>query len=212
MPLKPPDPSLSCGAQQNSVNSIARAESASTAAAGGISNIGIVDKLFARTVDAQLASDWAQYQTMSQQELGCVIDHPYLKTGTHKIQEYDRAIRAITTQPLHALELGGLQGGKKLDSGKAPVAQGFIAYFRKAMEAVAKVSEYGAKKYAVTYSEQNWRRVENAANRYADSLARHFAAHVAGEANDPESGLPHIDHVSWNANALIELREAQSGK
>lgn len=98
--------------------------------------------------------------------------------------------------------------GVKLDAGKAPVAQAFVAYFRKAMEAVAQVSAYGANKYKVAFSEQNWRKVENGQNRYADALQRHFAAHLAGEVIDPESKQPHLAHVGWNAMALLELQDA----
>lgn len=67
MPLKPPDHSSSCGAQRNSVNSTAHTASVSTAEGGGISSTGIVDKSFAKTVDAQLASDSAHYQITRQQ-------------------------------------------------------------------------------------------------------------------------------------------------
>jgi hypothetical protein len=102
---------------------------------------------------------------------------------------------------------GARAAGKKLDSGKAPVAQGFVAYFGKAMEAIARISEYGSKKYAVPYSDQNWRRVDDAQGRYADALMRHLAKHLKGEELDPESGKPHLDHAGWNVCALIELRE-----
>lgn len=207
-----------------------------SAMAGDTASIETGDRSFARIVDAQLASDSAHCQAMSQQaqrnekELR-MYNNVYVEGQQHHINSGVQGVvggvlpivgvnpynpLAWQQHPLQGQQLAagapGPTPGKKLDSGKAPVAQGFIAYFRKAMEAVAKVSEYGAKKYAVAYSDQNWRRVEDAKNRYADALARHFAAYVAGESHDPESGLPHLDHVSWNANALIELREAQGGK
>ena len=98
-------------------------------------------------------------------------------------------------------------GGKKFDQGKAPIAQGCLAYFRKALEQVAQISAYGAKKYSVAYSEQNWRSVDGASGRYLDALVRHVAAHAAGEVNDPESGLPHLGHAAWNALAVLELSQ-----
>jgi hypothetical protein len=107
----------------------------------------------------------------------------------------------------HALDLEKLiaSSGKKYDAGKAPLAQGCLGYFRKALEAVATVSAYGAKKYKVAYSEQNWRAVDQARGRYLDAMVRHAAAHAAGETDDPESGLPHLAHAAWNALALLEL-------
>lgn len=86
--------------------------------------------------------------------------------------------------------------GKKFDSGKAPLAQGCFGYFRQALEEVAQVSAYGARKYSVEYADQNWRRVDGAAGRYLDALARHMAAHAAGETNDPESNLRHLAHAA----------------
>lgn len=122
---------------------------------------------------------------------------------------------ASEQEPFHvnSIPFNGYTGrepkpGVKLDAGKAPVAQAFVAYFRKAMEAVAQVSAYGANKYKVAFSEQNWRKVENGPNRYADALQRHFAAHLAGEVIDPESKQPHLAHVGWNAMALLELQDA----
>lgn len=101
-----------------------------------------------------------------------------------------------------------IEQGKKFDEGKAPVAQGFTAYFSRAVEGVAAISAYGAQKYNVSYADQNWRRVDNAKGRYADALQRHLAAHLRGELIDPESGKPHVDHMAWNAMALSELEKS----
>ena len=97
--------------------------------------------------------------------------------------------------------------GKKFDSGKPPLAQGCFAYFGKALAAIAYISAYGAQKYGVTYSEQNWRTVDNAKGRYADALCRHLKAHLCGELIDAESGKPHVDLMAWNALALSELEK-----
>lgn len=117
----------------------------------------------------------------------------------------------ITSAVPNASDLGKSLG-KKHDGGKAPLAQGCIGYFRNALEAVAKISEYGAKKYKVDYSDQAWRLVPNARGRYMDAMARHLAAYAAGEQNDPESGLPHTAHAAWNALALIELEKEANDK
>lgn len=98
--------------------------------------------------------------------------------------------------------------GRKYDDGKAPLMQGCFQYFGKALRAVAQISAYGARKYSCAFSEQNWRKVDNAKGRYADALLRHLEAHVRGEAIDQESGQAHIDMVAWNALALSELEKA----
>lgn len=59
-----------------------------------------------------------------------------------------------------------------------------------AMEGLATVLTFGAKKYAAN----NWRKgISN--TRLIAALLRHLFAIQRGENIDPESGLPHIDHV-----------------
>lgn len=62
-----------------------------------------------------------------------------------------------------------------------------------ALEGLAAVLTFGAKKYAA----DNWRGgISN--SRLIASLLRHLFAIMRGEYIDPESGLPHIDHVGCN--------------
>lgn len=62
-----------------------------------------------------------------------------------------------------------------------------------AVEGLAAVLTFGAKKYAA----DNWRDgISN--SRLIASLLRHLFAIMRGEYVDPESGLPHIDHVGCN--------------
>lgn len=72
--------------------------------------------------------------------------------------------------------------------------------------AVAKIREYGCKKYG---SPENWRKVEP--QRYRDALYRHLLAYFSGETNDEESGLPHLHHAACNIAFLIELEEKKHG-
>ena len=62
-----------------------------------------------------------------------------------------------------------------------------------AIEGLAAVLTFGAKKYAA----DNWRSGINN-SRLIASLLRHLFAIMRGEYIDPESGLPHIDHVGCN--------------
>lgn len=63
-----------------------------------------------------------------------------------------------------------------------------------ALEGLAKVMGFGAKKYAA----HNWRG-GIAVSRLIGSVLRHTFAILRGEDNDPESGYPHVDHLgaSW---------------
>jgi hypothetical protein len=72
-----------------------------------------------------------------------------------------------------------------------------------ALEEIARVLTYGAKKYAPN----NWQKVPDAKERYEAALLRHFSAHKRGEKNDPESGLSHLAHVGCNALFLIWLQD-----
>lgn len=59
-----------------------------------------------------------------------------------------------------------------------------------ALEGLAKVLTFGAQKYAA----HNWRKgIAN--TRLIAAMLRHLFAIMRGEDLDPESGLPHIDHV-----------------
>ena len=96
--------------------------------------------------------------------------------------------------------------GKKFDTGKAPVAQGFFAYFPRAIKAIAMVSKYGKEKYNLSYQDVNWARVDNGNWRYADGKARHeIDQYIDDGGYDPESKLHHLAMEAWNACATLEL-------
>lgn len=59
-----------------------------------------------------------------------------------------------------------------------------------ALEGIAKVLGFGAKKYAA----HNWRG-GIAYSRLMGAAMRHLFAIQRGEDVDPESGLPHVDHL-----------------
>lgn len=75
-----------------------------------------------------------------------------------------------------------------------------------ALDGVAKVSTFGAKKYAPW----NWAKGLSY-EQTIDSLERHLMAWRMGETTDPESGLPHLDHVMWNAMALSHFEKTGTG-
>ncbi|WYW04128.1 endolysin [Pseudomonas phage vB_PpuP-Luke-3] len=90
--------------------------------------------------------------------------------------------------------------GLKFDGGKGQWTL-LMGGVPKALEGIVGVLGFGAKKYAA----HSWKQVENNRVRYRDAMYRHLAAIERGELVDPESGLPHWDHVATNVLFLSEL-------
>lgn len=63
------------------------------------------------------------------------------------------------------------------------------------------VLEFGAKKY----TEEGWKQVPNAKQRYWDAAMRHLTAIKGGEFYDEDSGLPHYAHVAANCMFLAHF-------
>ena len=74
---------------------------------------------------------------------------------------------------------------------------------RKIIWAIARIREYGNKKYG---DQENWRKVE--AERYRDAAYRHFMRYLDDPTSvDEESGLPHLWHLATNISFLCELEK-----
>lgn len=100
--------------------------------------------------------------------------------------------------------------GAKMDAGKAPVSQGVLNYFPRALRAVSMVSLVGAKKYAW----KGWESVPDGVNRYSDALGRHLLAETIEGPIDSDTQQLHASQVAWNALARLELilRELETSK
>lgn len=85
-------------------------------------------------------------------------------------------------------------GGLRFDSGKVPLE----LLPTDALEEIAKVLEFGAKKYA----RRNWER-GMPWSKVVGPLLRHTFKWLRGEDNDPETGLNHMAHVGCNAVVLL---------
>jgi hypothetical protein len=83
------------------------------------------------------------------------------------------------------------------NTGKPPLY--YLLTFPEAMRGVARVSAYGEAKYA------RFNYLKGApASESISCLMRHLLAWYNGEDVDPESGLNHLDAVSWNALRLTD--------
>lgn len=87
----------------------------------------------------------------------------------------------------------------KADAGKAMLT----LVPRKIIWAIARIREYGCKKYT---DPDNWKRVE--IERYRDAMYRHWLVYLDNPHGiDRESGLPILWHCACNLAFLIELED-----
>lgn len=100
-------------------------------------------------------------------------------------------------------QLASSPGGVKFDSQK--VRHDLLS--PAALDGLSRVLTYGA----VKYEAHNWRKGIDW-SRVQAALLRHMVAFMAGEDIDPESGLPHIDHVMCNAMFLSEFQKLSTGE
>lgn len=91
--------------------------------------------------------------------------------------------------------------GDRANQGKAPLS----LLDPDALEGLTRILEFGAKKYAPN----NWRKGLTYSSTL-DSMMRHIFAILRGEDIDPESGLPHIDHVGCNWMFLSNFMKHRS--
>jgi hypothetical protein len=89
--------------------------------------------------------------------------------------------------------------GLKFDKGKPRLAE-MIIDFRIPLEEVCRVWEFGADKY----EKSNWKKVDNAIDRYTNAMLRHLVAEDSNTFDD-ESKLKHAAHVAWNALARLHF-------
>ena len=95
--------------------------------------------------------------------------------------------------------------GVKLSNSK-PKLSLLKIQFPRALEAVARASEYGHQKYIDTdHDYKNFLRVDNAEWEYRNALERHESYRETQGYFDSESNLPHIYHKAWNALAELEM-------
>jgi hypothetical protein len=99
-------------------------------------------------------------------------------------------------------------GGLKFDGGKPRFSLLRFGMAR-ALEGVARVLTFGARKYAA----HSWREVEEGLDRYSSAFERHWneMGKHGYASRDEESGELHIDHVVTNALFISELIRKENG-
>lgn len=90
----------------------------------------------------------------------------------------------------------------KFDDGKLS----YSLLDRAALAWTVAVFTYGS----IKYDRFNWRKVENAEERYYDAFFRHVEAWRGGEDYDPETTLPHLAHAACCALMLLGLKHAET--
>lgn len=89
-----------------------------------------------------------------------------------------------------------MQEAKHFDEGKTTLQ--YVLNF-KGLDEVAKVGEFGAKKYG------QFNFMGGASYmRFLGSCARHLTAFIRGENKDQESGLSHLAHLVFDALMIME--------
>lgn len=118
------------------------------------------------------------------------------------MKEYDANEYFDRKNQMVADIIGG--GVAKADAGKPRLS----LVPRKIIWAIAKIREYGNKKYG---DPENWRKVE--VERYRDAAYRHFMRYLDDPTGlDEESGLPHLWHLACNVAFICEMEEFNEEK
>lgn len=125
------------------------------------------------------------------------------------VPSYDNHGILNSTQEKDPNGKSGKEPGSKLDAGKAPIWQGVMGYFPRAIIALASLSGYGANKYTW----KGWETVPDGENRYGNAMGRHIAKEaIEGDwdldaQNDPKfpGDILHATQIAWNAMARLEL-------
>lgn len=122
----------------------------------------------------------------------------------------------VTARDPHGID--AKSPGAKLDLGKAPIFEGVLQYFPRALEKVAFLSQWGATRY----SWEGWRTVKDAFKRYSNAMGRHIlkekteGLYDLDARNDPKhpAEILHATQVAWNSLARLEklLEEIEHGR
>lgn len=104
-----------------------------------------------------------------------------------RIRKDNFVVNGVYSSPSEADFFKISAGGTKHDQGKPDFT--YLSY--EFLEEIAKVREFGAKKY----TRGNWKKGFKVTRSLAAAL-RHIFAFLSGQDNDPESGYSHLAHAA----------------
>lgn len=93
-----------------------------------------------------------------------------------------------------------VERGQRFNLGKPKLS--YVSTAPAALAGLAKVFQFGAE--VKGYGKHNWKK-GMLITELVDSLDRHKLELINGQNVDEESGLPHVDHLLWNALVLSEM-------
>ena len=111
-------------------------------------------------------------------------------------------VASRATDDVQLKVVGNSEQAMRFNTGKTQLS--YILEADVAMAGMCRVFEFGAEKYA----RGNWKKGLDPIE-VMDSLLRHQIAYMSGEIIDPESGLPHVDHITCNAVFLATFGERE---
>lgn len=98
------------------------------------------------------------------------------------------------------------QTAREEKAGKPPVVRGVIQRFPRALEELARVSQFGTEKHKVSISDMSYLDIPDAYGVYTDALGRHLLAEkTEGPINAADGNMLHAAQVAWNALARLEV-------
>jgi hypothetical protein len=118
----------------------------------------------------------------------------------HRAAAYSRTADFPPSQPWVSIPTAKTPPSNAAKRKAQPVATGVLAYFPKALRAIAEVSLKGNEQHNPGQP-LHWDRSKS--QDHVDCLVRHLLDHLEGNALDSD-GMEHLRKVAWRALALLE--------
>ena len=152
---------------------------------------------------ARLRSEWIEHLKRSMGDGGVVQPPDGYEIG---IPQADVLFDHAGYTPLSDRDPDpqAVPSGVKYDGGKDPMFR--IAIVAGALGQVARVLDFGAKKYPAA---DNWKKVDRLEERYASAALRHLFASIPGPHFDQETGIDALAHALCCLLFLLQHRLEQ---
>lgn len=102
--------------------------------------------------------------------------------------------------------MSNMNDATKAKYSKAPITNGVLWRFPRALKAIAEVSAWGTRKHNVPIDDLSYLDLPRAYEVYTDAVGRHLLAEgLEGPINEEDAGLYHAAQLAWNALARLEI-------